>query len=449
MMRFVCLLLVARSVQALLTTAAAAARPPEAQHVSSVYGKLLTASRLLDPDGRATLSHVDINTALDDMHLEGTSFAPAVVAGEVVDVTELVTATLPTVLAAHPAFLYMAEQTVGNDDFFESVYFGTEPRGPDALDFCALSRRLVASIYLFELLLAQDRDAHRSLAQHYENRYAEAVELRAASPESYAAPRSVRDVLMRFFLAVKGESVLASINSFESMRRAAAVNDATEVSRLSGVANGIMDLNLLEAILSNLSFAYWPDNARAGMALLLSPLPPFGADLSQPLDKDWFELYLAWNANFIWPSHENDDMMCFSMLLAPTISLGSPTTFQYLRAHSLFWVVRSTQLTRMRRDAERAAAAAGGEQPEASEQVRCFRCRQLEPMDDRQPLTSRTAVRTRASGEALARARGEDVSEGSGVWWRLFTQVVPQQARSLVSVYRAMPKASPTKLRLL
>ena len=146
-------------------------------------------------------------------------------------------------------------------------------------------------------------------------------------------------------------------------------------------------------------------------------------------------------------------MMCFAMLLAPTISLGSPTTFQYLRAHSLFWVVRSTQLTRMRRDAERAAAAAAGggqqPQPEASEQVRCFHCRQLEPMDDRQPLTSRTAVRTRASGERLARARGEDVSEGSGVWWRLFTQVVPQQARSLVRVYRAMPKASPTKLRLL
>ena len=295
MMRFVCLLLVPRCVEALLATAAAATRPPDAQHVSTVYGRLLEASRLLDPDGRVTLTHLDISTALSDMHLEGTSFVrPDVVAGEAVDVTELVTATLPTVLAAHPAFLYMAEQTVGNDDFFESVYFGTEPRGADALDFGALSRRLVASVYIFELLLAQDRDAHRSLAQHYETRYAEAVELRDAAPRR-TPPRSLRDALMRFFLAVKGESVLASINSFESMRRAAAVDDDAEVSRLSGVLNSIMRLNLLEAILSNLSFAYWPDNARAGMALLLTPLPPFGADLAQQLDSDWFELYLAWN----------------------------------------------------------------------------------------------------------------------------------------------------------
>jgi len=31
-------------------------------------------------------------------------------------------------------------------------------------------------------------------------------------------------------------------------------------------------------------------------------------------------------------------MMCFTMLVMPTIALGSPETFQYHRAHTLFWV---------------------------------------------------------------------------------------------------------------
>ena len=55
----------------------------------------------------------------------------------------------------------------------------------------------------------------------------------------------------------------------------------------------------------------------------------------------------------------------------------------------------------------------------------------------------------RPSGEALATACGEDVSEASGVWRRLVTKVVPQQLDSLVRVYRRMPKESPFKLKLL
>ena len=98
-------------------------------------------------------------------------------------------------------------------------------------------------------------------------------------------------------------------------------------------------------------------------------------------------------------------------------------------------VVRSTQLTRMARDPDTPLA--------------CFRCRQLEPADDRQPLTSRTARLTRASGEALARGAGSDVSEGSGVWWRLATEVLPAQLRSAARLYERMPKESPTKLKLL
>ena len=69
-----------------------------------------------------------------------------------------------------------------------------------------------------------------------------------------------------------------------------------------------------QAVLSNLSFAFWPDNARAGMALLEAPAGAFRPDGSQALSPEWFKLYLAWNANFIWPSHYCADMMCFTML---------------------------------------------------------------------------------------------------------------------------------------
>ena len=160
-----------------------------------------------------------------------------------------------------------------------------------------------------------------------------------------------------------------------------------------------------------------------------------GGPWTQALSAEWYRLYLAWNANFIWPSHYCADMMCFTMLVMPTISLGPPAAFQYRRAHTLFWVVRSTQLTRMARA------------PDAP--LACFQCRQLQPAGDRQPLTSRTARLTRASGEALARGAGSDVSEGSGVWWRLATQVLPQQIRSAARLYERMPKVSPTKLKLI
>jgi len=75
-----------------------------------------------------------------------------------------------------------------------------------------------------------------------------------------------------------------------------------------------MRLNICEAVISNLSFAFWPDNARAGMALLLAPLGAFRAGGQQDLSPEWIRLYLAWNANFIWPSHSCPDMMCFTML---------------------------------------------------------------------------------------------------------------------------------------
>ena len=127
-----------------------------------------------------------------------------------------------------------------------------------------------------------------------------------------------------------------------------------------------------------------------------------------------------------------------SMLLAPTIALGGPSTFAYHRAHSLFWVVRSTQLSRLR---HATSYHATGSAP-------CFRCRQLEPLTDRQPLTSRTAVLTRAAGEQLAAAAGEDVA-GEGVWRRLWLELVPQQAQQIGRLYRLMPKDGPGKLRLL
>ena len=48
--------------------------------------------------------------------------------------------------------------------------------------------------------------------------------------------------------------------------------------------------NIFEAVLSNLSFAFWPDNARAGMALLEAPAGAFRQDGTQALAPDWFRL---------------------------------------------------------------------------------------------------------------------------------------------------------------
>ena len=69
-------------------------------------------------------------------------------------------------------------------------------------------------------------------------------------------------------------------------------------------------------------------------------------------------------------------------------------------------------------------------------------------MSDRQPITSRTALLTRAAGEQLAAAAGEDVSSDDA-WWLLLARVVPQQVRSVAALYQLMPKQSLTKLKLL
>jgi len=450
-----------------------------AAKASSVYERLLSASELVNSEGRVILSPEDRATALADMHLQpqrsGNADAlyawkesspgkservrkevdpsdflpPDLFADTPVDVTELVTETMPKVLAAHPIFASMAEELMGNDKFYSSVYFGRETRDADSLEFPALCRRLIASIHLFESLIGQGHPVHRQLAQHYEWRYEAAARRSRARPPRL--PSSPRYALMGFFLALKGESVLASINAFEMLRRLSPGDEAAgpssaAVAALSRTLNDIMSLNIFEAIISNLSFAFWPDNARAGTALLLAPDDAFRADLTQALDDEWFRLYRAWNANFIWPSHFCSDMMCFTLLLMPTIALGRPDDFQYNRAHTLFWVVRSTQLSRMRRAEQLAGAAADGE-PEG--EIPVFHCKQLEPTSDRQPLTTRTARLTRASGEALARKHGQDVSEGSGVWWRLGTEVLPKQLGALASLYSQMPKSGPLKLRLI
>ena len=434
-----------------------------AARASSVYDRLLIASELLDPEGRCILRAADVQTALCDMHLQQELSAPTGVAhpstllpprfysGDSMDVTRLVRTTLPEVLVAHPIFLFMAEQTLENDDFYESVYFGLKERDEHSLGFAALCRRLVASILLFEALLALDHEGHRQLAIWYETLLTDA-EARGGGGER-SRPRSARDSLMGFFLALKGESVLASINTFRELQLS---SSAAAVGRLSDVLNDIMRLNIFEAVLSNLSFAFWPDNARAGVALLRAPLGPFGADLTQQLDEEWYRTYLAWNANFIWPSHSCPDMMCFTMLVMPSIALGDAAHFQYRRAHTLFWVVRSTQLTRSlssERRVERAAAfgvsPAEMRKPAGEQSAPCFHCRQLDPPGDRQPLTSRTALLTRRAGERLAAAHGEDVAEGSGVWRRLAVRDLPRQLASLARIYVRMPKVSPTKLRLL
>lgn len=344
------------------------------------------------------------------------------------------------------------------DDFHDSIYFGPATRDDvTSLGFSQLARRLVAGMHVFERILALPYECRRSLALYYE----EQLHLARHNVASAASPRrSLRETLMGGFLDVKGESVLASINAFELLRRSStgaapfaqhASNELEvehglprDVPSLSQLLNDIMSVNIFEAVISNLSFAFWPDNARAGMALLLRNGAPFRSDLTQALDFEWYSLYLAWNANFIWPSHYMKDMMCFTMLLTPTIALDGPATFAYNRAHTLLWVVRSAQLTRLRDERARATAP----QQDQSAPAPCFRCRGAPLPHDRQPLTTRMAKLTRASGEQLAAAAGDDVS-GNMVWWQLATQVAPRELARAWQLYVRMPKASPTKFRLL
>ena len=197
-----------------------------------------------------------------------------------------------------------------------------------------------------------------------------------------------------------------------------------------------MALNIFEAVISNLSFARWPQNARAGVALLLTQSGAFREDLSQELDRDWFALYLVWNACFVRPAHA-PDMMCFAMLLTPSIATASPRLFQYNRAHTLFWVVRATQLTVR----QQTAAEVGGERQPPDSWIRADGA----TPENRQPLTTRMAVLTGRQGECLAAASGEDVSD-SLAWWRFALEIVPQQIWNLARLYRMMPKSSAGKL---
>jgi hypothetical protein len=427
---------------------------------------LLYVSELRQPDGRVLLTRLDIQTALAEMHiddkqpwLEGvehpTTFIPEhlYVSDSAIDVSELVTSSLQQVLTQHPTFDFMASEVVGNDEWYSSVYFGLSERDASSISFPQLCRRLVASVYVFERLLEMDRACHRQLAAWYEARLADARQTgsgqrqlrwqgRSGHSGSKSGASSLRERFVGAWLNLKGESVLASINAFEELRRR-----PDKASELSDLLNALMAANIFEAIVANLSFAFWPDNARAGLALLLHLTrrpAQYSTSLSQPsLSREWFSLYLTWNANFIWPSHYTADMMCFSMLVAPRIALGAPADFGYQRAHSLFWVVRSNQLSRLQR-----ADADAGPDTERAKELPCFRCRPLEPLSDRQPLTTRTAVRTRASGEHLAASVDEDVSDAT-IWWRLLLEIAPKQLGSLARLYARMPKSSPTKLRLL
>ena len=75
-------------------------RPPA--DIARVYSDLLAASELLDPvSGRCVLRPCDVRLALEDMHLRETRFLPPQAYADVpVDVTEMVTQTLPRVLHA-------------------------------------------------------------------------------------------------------------------------------------------------------------------------------------------------------------------------------------------------------------------------------------------------------------------------------------------------------------
>jgi hypothetical protein len=175
MVRFQC-----AAVLVALPSVCAVAVTPSVRPAARVFSDLLAASDLLDADGSVWLSAQDLQTGLEDMHLHASIAAPEgvthpsallpahIYSAEPLDVTDLVLTTLPVVLDAHPTFLFMAEQTLSNDAFHESVYFGGATRDANSLPFSALCRRLVGAIVLMEALLALGRDEHRQIACWYE-----------------------------------------------------------------------------------------------------------------------------------------------------------------------------------------------------------------------------------------------------------------------------------------
>ena len=148
--------------------------------VATTFDRLFAASELAGTDGRVVLHRADIDTALREMSLDRaqpelggvahpSSLVPArLFEPDSVDVTDLVTGSLREVLDRHAVFEFMAAETVGNDEWFRSVYFGGSARDATSLSFAQLCRKLVASVYVVEQLLSMERDDHWQLAAWYE-----------------------------------------------------------------------------------------------------------------------------------------------------------------------------------------------------------------------------------------------------------------------------------------
>ena len=377
----------------------------------STFDRLLRASELLDDAERIVLSAEDIElasatcTALANsapLHRPPKYLSPGSWYAAQSGRDELVRETLPRIFEEYPVFTFMADEMLGNDDFYRSVYFGTAsepPSSPSRLSFADLCRRLVASIYVFELLVAMGRDEHRRLFTWYE------AKLRAALPPSLCRTRSPRDALGPFWRLRASRCSRRSTHSRccgGSARSAVAPRRRRQPPTPSPTPPPTPTIarsrSPRQVAYSTRSWASTSSRRSSPTSAALARQcarrhgaiahdnGSFSADGTQDLSADWMRLYLGWNANFVWPSHYCADM-AFTMLVTPSIALGDPAHFQYRRAHTLFWVARSTQLTRLARGPLH-----------RPEDIPCFRCKQLEPSDDRQPLTSRTARLTRAAG---------------------------------------------------
>lgn len=263
---------------------------------AAVHPRLLIAAGL--HGDKVVLSTRDIETALADLHLGSrqhpqpdlpgvvhpSAFLPAeLYAAQAVEVSHLVREQLRDVLAHNPSFCAAADELLGNDEFFRTVYFGTVPRDEGSIGFAQLSRRLVGAIHVYEALISLGHDAHRDVAQWHEA-LLRAQRGRLAEGGGEEGPRAPRERLFDFFLALKGESVVASLNLLAALQgqsargpaEGAAPSEGLRALRrlstpaLSDMLNDCMASNIFEAVLANLSFARWPDNARAGLALLLA-----------------------------------------------------------------------------------------------------------------------------------------------------------------------------------
>ena len=129
-----------------------------------------------------------------------------------------------------------------------------------------------------------------------------------------------------------------------------------QLEKLSDDTRFGLSLNILEAVAADKLFYKIPDNAKAGMALILNPVGKVTASPIRDKGKmysdnsrvkflmpgSWADLYVSWNLNFV--SKFSNPHQVFAKLLQPSVFCAQPDDFIYPRALSLLVTVQSFML---------------------------------------------------------------------------------------------------------